>query len=284
MKDNKENIYTKLSISQFAKYCGTTRQTLQFYDKIGLLRPALTGEQGYRYYNQPQGYDFRFITTLKNMGCSLDEIKLLINSSDEDSIFKVLQKRKQSIEEEISRLQTSKLILEKAQYLFTFNKLIPDSPAILDIKDEIVVTCFPFSQLVELESEEYKTERIKISDLCASLSFVQLHPSGFIVPKGEFLNSSRRFSHMFFMVHDYSLQEYLYTLPSGKFVVYKTFVSFPFQEKRKAAYDRLDDFIKQNRLAVRDNIMDISLKTPISPKNSGNYPILIFVPVEDKTE
>jgi DNA-binding transcriptional MerR regulator len=284
MKDKKENRNTKLSISQFAKYCGTTRQTLQFYDKIGLLRPALTGEQGYRYYDQPQGYDFRFITTLKNMGCSLDEIKLVINSSDEDSIFKVLRKRKQSIEEEISRLQTSKLILEKAEYLFNFNKLIPDSPVIIDIHDEIVVTYFPFSQLVEIESEDYKTERIKISDLCTSLSFVQLHPSGFIVPKEEIINRNRRVSHIFFMVHDYSLKEYLYRFPSGKFVVFKTLVSIPFQEKRKAAYDRLDEFLKQNRLAVRDNVMDISLKTPMSPKNSGNYPVLIFVPVEDMIE
>ncbi len=78
MKDTGEKIISRLSISQFAKFCGTTRQTLQYYDKIGLLHPALTGEQGYRYYNQPQSYDFRFITTLKNMGCSLEEIKLII--------------------------------------------------------------------------------------------------------------------------------------------------------------------------------------------------------------
>jgi DNA-binding transcriptional MerR regulator len=52
VKDKVQKTTSRLSISQFAKFCGTTRQTLQYYDKIGLLRPALTGEQGYRYYKQ----------------------------------------------------------------------------------------------------------------------------------------------------------------------------------------------------------------------------------------
>jgi len=38
------------SISDFAKYSRTTRDTLLHYDRIGLLSPATRGENNYRYY------------------------------------------------------------------------------------------------------------------------------------------------------------------------------------------------------------------------------------------
>jgi DNA-binding transcriptional MerR regulator len=280
VKDKVQKTTSRLSISQFAKFCGTTRQTLQYYDKIGLLRPALTGEQGYRYYKQHQSYDFRFIATLKSMGCTLDEIKLIIESPDDNLIFTVLSGKKKLIEEEIGRLEASRKILEKAEYLFKFNRLMPDYPVAIDIETDVVVTRFAFDRLVELESDDYRLERTRVSELCRSLSFAQLHPSGFVVPREEFLSGRRRFSHMFFLVHDFSLPDYFYTVPAGRFIVYKTYVNYPFTEDRNAAYDRLDDFIKRNGFEIAGDVMDISIKTPRLPRSNVDIPILIFVPIK----
>jgi DNA-binding transcriptional MerR regulator len=69
MKYNKNPF---LTISQFAQICGTTRQTLQYYDKIGLCAP-IHRQAGYRYYDFMQRFDFQLISTLKQSGCTLEE-------------------------------------------------------------------------------------------------------------------------------------------------------------------------------------------------------------------
>ncbi len=66
------------SISRFAKFSRTTRGTLLFYDKIGLLSPVARGKNGYRYYSSRQLTAINLIHTCQELGASLDEIKELI--------------------------------------------------------------------------------------------------------------------------------------------------------------------------------------------------------------
>ena len=40
------------TIKQIADLAGVTTRTSRYYDEIGLLTPAGTGENGYRYYDQ----------------------------------------------------------------------------------------------------------------------------------------------------------------------------------------------------------------------------------------
>ena len=41
-----------ISIKQAAQWSGVTVRTLHYYDQIGLLKPQVVGENGYRYYSQ----------------------------------------------------------------------------------------------------------------------------------------------------------------------------------------------------------------------------------------
>lgn len=63
-----------LKLSEFAEFCGTTRDTLLWYDKMGILKPAVVGENGYRYYSPKQFFDYDLISTLKQTGNSIREI------------------------------------------------------------------------------------------------------------------------------------------------------------------------------------------------------------------
>ena len=72
---------TKLfSIHDFAELARTTRDTLLYYDKIGLLPPASRGENNYRYYSNGQLAVVNLIRTYQNLGMSLNEIKRLKNN------------------------------------------------------------------------------------------------------------------------------------------------------------------------------------------------------------
>ncbi|EGR0930863.1 Zn(2+)-responsive transcriptional regulator [Vibrio parahaemolyticus] len=65
-------------IGELAKRCGVTSDTLRFYEKNALIKPAGRSESGYRLYNEENHKQVRFILKAKELGLSLDEIKDLL--------------------------------------------------------------------------------------------------------------------------------------------------------------------------------------------------------------
>ena len=74
---------TYFTSGEFARLCGTTKETLRHYNNIGLLKPAKTTENGYQYYSAFQFYDFYFISTFKGTGMHLKELEEKLAETDE---------------------------------------------------------------------------------------------------------------------------------------------------------------------------------------------------------
>ena len=74
MQDKKQPEYT-LSAGEFARICGTTRDTLRYYEKQKVLIPWKNRENGYHYYSYAQIGSFYFISTLRSAGLSIREIR-----------------------------------------------------------------------------------------------------------------------------------------------------------------------------------------------------------------
>lgn len=72
-----------MRIQEFAKETGVTVRTLHHYDRLGLLRPQRTGS-GYRMYGERELIRLQRITVLKFIGCSLQEIKTLVDREPDD--------------------------------------------------------------------------------------------------------------------------------------------------------------------------------------------------------
>ncbi len=72
-----------ITIQGFAKLCGCNTQTLRYYDRIGLLKPARVDEwTGYRYYEEGQALLFVKIKNLQQADFSIEEIKALLPGDD----------------------------------------------------------------------------------------------------------------------------------------------------------------------------------------------------------
>ncbi|MBT2919979.1 MULTISPECIES: Zn(2+)-responsive transcriptional regulator [Vibrio] len=65
-------------IGELAKRCKVSTDTLRFYEKNALIKPAGRSESGYRLYNQKNQQQVSFILKAKELGLSLDEIKELL--------------------------------------------------------------------------------------------------------------------------------------------------------------------------------------------------------------
>lgn len=93
-----------LSISQMACLHGITRQTLIYYDDIGLFRPIRVDENGYRYYSKKQIPFLREICFLKNLGIGLKEILLHFEDRTPSKEIELLGMQKKLLTEKIGAL------------------------------------------------------------------------------------------------------------------------------------------------------------------------------------
>lgn len=74
-------------IGDFSILNDVTIKTLRYYDSIDLFKPAIIDKYtGYRYYSDEQQEVFHTILKYKDLGFSLEEIKILINE-DKDNII-----------------------------------------------------------------------------------------------------------------------------------------------------------------------------------------------------
>lgn len=70
-----------LKIGALSKQTGLTVRTLHHYDALGLLGPSHRSESGYRLYTDADVIRLHRIQALKQMGCSLAEIKQVLDGS-----------------------------------------------------------------------------------------------------------------------------------------------------------------------------------------------------------
>lgn len=101
------------SIGELSKLQNISRQTLIFYDHIGLFCPAyINPDNGYRYYSSAQLDYLDTICIMKKIGFSLEEIKTHMNSYTIDNSIIALRKQLDTIEREIDELQMIKSRVE----------------------------------------------------------------------------------------------------------------------------------------------------------------------------
>lgn len=94
--------YTVKSVAEAA---GISVRTLHHYDEIGLLKPAMVSEAGYRLYAEPDLERLQQILFFRELGFALQEIRAILDSPSFD--------RKQAL------LSHRELLLEKQKRLDT---------------------------------------------------------------------------------------------------------------------------------------------------------------------
>lgn len=97
-----DGMYT---ISEMASIFGVSRQTLIYYDKIGLFAPAEVNEKGYRFYSPTQIPLMRLICMLRDLGVDLDEIMRLTSSYDVAEMANKLRERVSELDGQIAALE-----------------------------------------------------------------------------------------------------------------------------------------------------------------------------------
>lgn len=130
-----------ISAGAFARMCQTTRDTLRYYEKQGILVPKKSEKNGYHYYSYAQISSYYFISTFRGLGCSVEDIKEYLLGGEEvrfdgfvDRQYAALLTQQRELERRIGIIGNTRKLLEQIRKNDTGKPELYEQPEIFSIK------------------------------------------------------------------------------------------------------------------------------------------------------
>lgn len=255
------------SIGELSKHQNISRQTLIFYDKIGLFHPAYVDpENGYRYYSSKQLDDLDTICIMKKIGFSLDEIKAHMKSYTLDTSVAALRKQLTIIERRLQELQLIKSRVEhRCLQLEQSASVCSSSVSVENVSPQYI--------LLQEVSAPYTLEMVSMATKkCFVRSFREQLPiffqSGAIVPlerirQGRYTEAS----HVFLPIEKCAANG-IVELPAGQCVTaYHTgdYLSIG------KAYERILEYCRAHNLKIISDSYEFAINDYLSTDNEAEY-------------
>lgn len=96
----------KYFVKDIVRLTGVTARALHYYDEIGLLEPSGRTPSDYRFYTEKDLLRLQQILTLKLMGFTLDQVKILLQRRGY-AVKKYLAIQVQALNDEAARIKTT---------------------------------------------------------------------------------------------------------------------------------------------------------------------------------
>lgn len=267
------------SVGELSKLQNISRQTLIFYDKIGLFCPAYVDPQnGYRYYSAAQLDSLDTICIMKKIGFSLDEIKTYLKEYTLDTSLVALRKQLTIIERQIQDLQVIKSRVEHRCLQLEQSASIRGK-----IADVSVQTAKQQTILLQEVAAPYTLEMVSVATKqCFVRSFKEQLPvffqSGAIIPLSRIRQGQYTLaSHAFLPIEKCSAAGVV-ELPAGPCVVtYHTgdYLSIGI------AYERILAYCQEHRLHIISDSYEFALTDYLSTGDETEYITKILFYIED---
>ena len=132
---------TYFSVGELSKLTNVPIQTLRYYDKMGLLKPAYINKQNnYRYYSINQFIKIDLLKQCKLIGLSLKEIEeLLKDEITSDSMIKIIDKQRKVLDEKIKEMESIKAYINFLEGRIEESKKVSENEIFIKENNERVV-------------------------------------------------------------------------------------------------------------------------------------------------
>lgn len=275
-----ESEYT-LTVSRFAKLCGTTRDTLRYYYEQKILTPMVDETNGYHYYSTSQISSFFFITTMRQAGCSIKEIGDLIHHSSKDSISKLVNSKILDMQRELYRINKKISALHLGMWILEGYEYQKPGTPFIDYLPQISVTTTPITA-----DRSYHTGDIA-EDISVHLSkargddALSLFPTGVTISSDNLQKGRYTYNNIISLSFLPSDNTEAYPIPSSMAVICYHDHNCPGIEK---TYRKIVSIMKKNRLKACSDLYIISLINLYDKEANHKYFKYLFICVEPCTE
>jgi DNA-binding transcriptional MerR regulator/DNA gyrase inhibitor GyrI len=149
-------VYDLKKIGEMAKIFNVSTRTVRYYEKMGLLKIFRDPDSKYRLYDEEAADRLKQILMLRELGLSLNEIKVILENKDIAEITEIFSINLLKIQEEIKR----HLVLEDVMQKLL--SMIDDDRNFTDVMDNLDRLS---SDGLENFEEEYKMEKLTNSNV-----------------------------------------------------------------------------------------------------------------------
>lgn len=209
---------------EFAQLVGTTRRTLIFYEQEGIFQPARISQSGYRYYDYDQIYNFEIISSLRQSGLTINQIKAILSEPDPSKLLIELQDALNQLADKSAQLQRSiTAVKNRINLLKSNDNALPiNEPRLVAMSaqrfwcSDTVDACAPaeMAQQYSAFSKRLTQQKIIVADNGGFITNLAL-------PKyNEYAHASFRFIHTLHESNQQVLPQI--TKPAGQYLVVKT--------------------------------------------------------------
>ena len=289
-----EKLEYTIPAAEFARICGTTRDTLRYYEKRKVLLPWKDPENGYHYYSYAQIGSFYLISTLRSMNYSAQEIcdYLLIGNYSEflpliNVQIAALQKQQWELERKIRQLSVVRELDQIAPEKNYGHPAIQSFPKKISFRMAPIASGKAYS-LSDI-ARDIQDHIHLFPDMAASF------PAGTAMNAEAFLNGDYRYTKVISL---YPTEDRDSIPPGisagtpdpGTVEAWESVTTFSLPTLRVAGifcrdtdgniqtiYRRLADFIQQNHLKMKTDVFSISFLNMIGPDQKRRYLKYIFV-------
>ncbi|PKJ54018.1 MerR family transcriptional regulator [Bacillus sp. SN10] len=261
------------STGEFAKLLEINKDTLLYYDKIDLFKPAGTFENGYRYYTFDQFNQFEGIQSLRAVELPIKELKTYFDAPNIQILQQLAMEQKEKVAKKIQKLQDIQFFLERTVVLtkemevILFGKVLmkqlPAEPVVYS--DEKIDWSVSMEELYEQSTPFLKKLGVK-----STAAY------GIVYSKEDFLNKeSGDVSYLFCRLDDPSAR----MKPAGHYAI--IYHQGPYDEISQT-YHTLLAYLEQEQLSLDGDIYEEYLLHSIAAKEEKDYITKISVKVKTR--
>ncbi len=269
--NNKQYLTTK----EFAHLCGVSKHTLFHYDEVGILKPEVVKQNGYRYYSFKQFFTYDIIHILKQAGSSLSEIKAYMSDYNPDLFLSILRQKEKQLEAEIKKTNLMRnKILATIETTEEALHSVYGVPYLEDSREEYYIV------VKMMENTSGKEELEKLRDhfqYCDELSGETELLLGAILKKEDILSGEyQKVSYYSSKIRAHINSDRVHIKKAGIYAV--VIHKGSYQETFKS-YNQLKLFIEKNHMVIDGDAYEDDMLSHLAGVETNQFVVKIQIPV-----
>ncbi|MDO5794426.1 MAG: MerR family transcriptional regulator [Turicibacter sp.] len=263
---------------EFAKLWGVKKQTLFHYDEIGIFKPAIKKKNGYRYYSYQQFEVFGVISILKEMGMSLQEIKIYLDNRSPEQLVHLFSEKIERINREIEHLNKLKHVMnDKIEMTKRAASLTGDEIELKELEANYFMISPKLDHLNNRGFFDQLSEYMQRDDFS---EYAMWYSVGVMIDLERLKNKQYLdYTHFYSRIEDTTKAQTVFLKPKGLYLVAYHRGNY---EKTYETYERMIEFAEKKQLEFCGYSYEAFILDEISVIGYENYITEIQIQVKPK--